>query len=383
MNLDGPADRSSSEPLAREALPAPPGKAPAAARSPLPAPPPAAPVTAPRKGKGKLILAALLLGGLAGGGYYGWQWWTVGRFQQTTDNAFLQADKVTVAPKVGGFVSAVFAMDNQPVKAGDVLATIDNRDYKIAVAGAQADLDKAKAQFDGYKAAVVQQQAQVASSQADVSNAEAGLTFASQEARRYQDLLTTGAGTSQRAQQTQSALLQGTATLDKNRAALDAAQKQVTTFETLAKSAYAGIASSQAKLDQAELNLSYTTIRSPIDGVVGDRSLRVGQLVQAGTGLLTVVPMGGDIYLIANFKETQLGHMNRGQPVEFTVDAFGDHVFRGTVESFSPGTGAQFALLPPENATGNFTKVVQRVPVKIVLDGNDPYLSRLRPGLSV
>ncbi|MGI4765249.1 MAG: HlyD family secretion protein [Janthinobacterium lividum] len=340
--------------------------------------------TQPRKGgMKKLILTAVLLAAVAYGGHTGWHWWTVGRFQETTDNAFLQADKVTVSPRISGFVTAVAVRDNQPVRAGDVIATIDDRDARIQVAGARADLQKARAQLDGYKAAVIQQAATVASAQADIVNAEAGLAFSVQEAKRYADLLTAGAGTSQRAQQTDADLRQHRATLDKDRAALDSAQKQVHTYEALAASAVAGIASAQAKLDGAELNLGYTVVRAPVDGVVGDRSVRVGQMVQAGMGLLTVVPMGRDIYLVANFKETQLGDMAVGQPVEFTVDAFGDHAFRGTVDSFSPGTGAQFALLPPENATGNFTKVVQRVPVKVRLATGDPLLDRLRPGLSV
>jgi membrane fusion protein, multidrug efflux system len=327
-------------------------------------------------------MAGAALIALVLGGNYGWHWWTVGRFQETTDNAFLQADKVTVAPKVAGFVAAVLVRDNQPVRAGDVIATIDDADYKVAIAEAQADLDKAEAQLEGYKAAVVQQQAQVETSRADIINAEAALTFAQQEAARSEDLLNRGAGTTQRAQQTRSDLLQRQGTLTKSRSALIAAEKQVVTYEALAKSAIATIAGAQAKLDQAKLNLSYTTIRAPIDGVVGDRSVRVGQLVQAGINLLTVVPMGHDIYLVANFKETQIGRMSQGQPVSFTVDAFGNHEFRGKVESFSPGTGAQFALLPPENATGNFTKVVQRIPVRIRL-ADDPLLAQLRPGLSV
>ena len=362
-------------------------RAPADATSPRRAaaepPAPEAARPARRGGARRLVLAALLLAGLAGAGHYGWHWWTVGRFQETTDNAFLQADKVTVAPRVAGFVEAVLVGDNQPVRAGDVVATIDGRDARIAVAGARAEIEKAKAQVEGYRAAVAQQAATIASAKADIANAEAGLAFATQEAKRYGDLLSAGAGTSQRAQQTEADLRQRSATLDKNRASLDSAQKQVKTYEALAASAVAGVASAQAKLDQAELNLTYTVVRSPVDGVVGDRSVRVGQTVQAGMGLLTVVPMGRDIYLVANFKETQLGSMAVGQPVEFTVDAFGDHAFRGTVDSFSPGTGAQFALLPPENATGNFTKVVQRVPVRIRLAGDDPLLPRLRPGLSV
>jgi membrane fusion protein, multidrug efflux system len=388
----GPGNKggqSMGKPVARspspEPIPAPSAKAPAPATSPssLPAAVGTPPPAQPRKGKGKPVLAAALLAGLAAGGYFGWHWWTVGRFQETTDNAFLQADKVTVAPKVAGFIATVVVSDNQPVKAGDVLATIDDADYKVAIAEAQADLDKAVAQLDGYKAAVVQQQAQVETSRADIINAEAALTFAQQESVRSEDLLNRGAGTTQRAQQTHSDLLQRQANLSKNHAALIVAEKQVETYEALAKSAFAAIAGAQAKLDQAKLNLGYTTIRAPIDGVVGDRSVRAGQLVQPGMSLLTVVPMGHDIYLIANFKETQIGRMNQGQPVTFTVDAFGGHEFHGNVDSFSPGTGAQFALLPPENATGNFTKVVQRVPVKIRVAGDDPLLPRLRPGLSV
>jgi membrane fusion protein (multidrug efflux system) len=385
VTIDRGGDQDEARPLARgacEPIPLPTSKAPPPATLPAGAPAATATSAPPRGRKGKLFMAGAAAIALVLGGSYGWHWWTVGRFQETTDNAFLQADKVTVAPKVAGFVSAVLVTDNQPVKAGDVIATIDDADYKVAIAEAQADLDKSVAQLEGYKAAVVQQQAQVETSRADIINAEAALTFAQQEAARSEDLLSRGAGTTQRAQQTRSDLLQRQGTLTKSRSALIAAEKQVITYEALAKSAIATIAGAQAKLDQAKLNLSYTMVRAPIDGVVGDRSVRVGQLVQAGINLLTVVPMGRDIYLVANFKETQIGRMTQGQPVSFTVDAFGNHEFRGKVESFSPGTGAQFALLPPENATGNFTKIVQRIPVRIRL-ADDALLAQLRPGLSV
>jgi membrane fusion protein, multidrug efflux system len=385
VTIDRGGDQDEVKPLARgasEPIPLPTSKAPPPATLPAGAPATTATSAPPRGRKGKLFMAGAAVIALILGGSYGWHWWTVGRFQETTDNAFLQADKVTVAPKVAGFISAVLVTDNQPVKAGDVIATIDDADYKVAIAEAQADLDKSVAQLEGYKAAVVQQQAQVETSRADIINAEAALTFAQQEAARSEDLLSRGAGTTQRAQQTRSDLLQRQGTLTKSRSALIAAEKQVITYEALAKSAIATIAGAQAKLDQAKLNLSYTTVRAPADGVVGDRSVRVGQLVQAGINLLTVVPMGRDIYLVANFKETQIGRMTQGQPVSFTVDAFGNHEFRGKVESFSPGTGAQFALLPPENATGNFTKIVQRIPVRIRL-ADDDLLAQLRPGLSV
>lgn len=351
--------------------------------APLPIPVAATTAVAkPRRGRARFLLPAIVLAALAAGGNYGWHWWTVGRFHETTDDAYLQADKVTVAPKVGGLVATVLVGDNQPVHAGDVLATVDDRDYRNALVQAQAEVEKGEAQLAGYEAAVIQQVAQVETSKADVTNAEAALTFAQQEAKRYQDLLTTGSGTSQRAQQTQSDLLQRQAAVTKTRAALDASQKQVGTFKALERSAQATIAGARAKVEKAQLDLAYTAIRAPIDGVVGDRSVRPGQYVQPGTALLTVVPMERGLYLVANFKETQIGHMLPGQAVTFTVDAFGDHPFRGTVDSFAPGTGSQFALLPPENATGNFTKVVQRVPVRIKL-AEDRLLPRLRPGLSV
>jgi membrane fusion protein, multidrug efflux system len=179
-----------------------------------------------------------------------------------------------------------------------------------------------------------------------------------------------------------SDLRQKQAALDKAKAGYDAAQKQTEGLHSLEAAARASLQRSEINLEQAELNLEYTTISAPIDGVVGDRALRKGQLVQPGSNLLTLVPMGDAVYLVANFKETQVGVMVEGQAVTFTVDAFGDHVFHGRIDSFAPGTGAQFALLPPENATGNFTKIVQRVPVKIVLDYGDPLIQRLRPGLS-
>lgn len=330
-----------------------------------------------------MILPVLLLAALGGGGSYGWHWWTVGRFLETTEDAYLQADKVTVAPRIAGYVSEVLVSDNQTVKPGDVIARLDDREYRVMLKQAEADVEKSRAQILGTAAAILQQQAQVASSQAEVENTDAALDFAGKEYTRYQNLLQTGSGTAQRQQQADSDLRQKRAAHTKAIASLEAARKQVESLKALETSARATLEGSQAKVEQAKLNLTYTTISAPINGTVGDRSLRVGQFVSAGTGLLTVVPMGRDIYLVANFKETQTGQMVEGQRVSFTVDALGTHEFGGRIESFSPGTGAQFALLPPENATGNFTKVVQRVPVRIALDADDPLLARLRPGLSV
>jgi membrane fusion protein (multidrug efflux system) len=357
--------------------------------------PAAAPLSRPRKGdtaagdekapsrslRKRAILVVALLLALGGAGRFGWHWWTHGRFEETTDNAFLQADKVVVAPKVGGFVAEVFVADNQPVKTGQVLARIDDRDFRVAFLQSQADVDKARAGLEGVAVALILQQAKIEEAKADVANFTAALDFATEEEKRYGDLLHSGAGTIQRSHRATSDLLQKQAALDKAKAGYDAAQKQTEGLRSLEAAARASLRRSEINLEQAKLNLEYTTISAPIDGVVGDRALRKGQLVQPGSNLLTLVPMGNAIYLVANFKETQVGAMVEGQAVTFTVDAFDDRVFHGRIDSFAPGTGAQFALLPPENATGNFTKIVQRVPVKIILD-DDPLIQRLRPGLS-
>ncbi len=330
----------------------------------------------------RMILGLVALIALGFAAQWGWHWWTNGRFEEATDDAFLQADKVTVAPKVGGFVAESLVTDNQPVKAGDVIARIDDRDYQVALAQDEADLDKSKASLEGVASALIQQQARIVEARADVANARASLDFATQEATRYNDLYARGAGTTQRSQQATSDLAVKRAVLDKANASYDAAQKQIDALRSLEDAARATLRRSQINLEQAKLNLSYTTIKAPISGVVGDRALRRGQLVQAGSSLLTIVPMGEAIFLVANFKETQVGRMVEGQAASFTIDAFGDHVFHGRIDSFAPGTGSQFALLQPENATGNFTKIVQRVPVKIALEPGDPLIARLRPGLS-
>lgn len=339
--------------------------------------------SAQKRKRARILLPLALVALLGGGGSYGWHWWTVSRFVESTEDAYLQADKVSVAPRIGGHVAEVLVGDNQPVKAGDVIARLDDREYRILVKQAEADVEKNRAQLLGYAAAITQQKAQVDSARADIDNTEAALTFSQQEYARYQNLVQSGSGTVQRQQQADADLRQRKAAREKAAASLDAAMKQVESLKALEASARASLEGAEAKLEQAKLNLSYTTITAPADGVIGDRSLRVGQFVSPGTGLLTVVPMGRDIYLVANFKETQTERMVEGQRVSFTVDALGDHAFEGRVESFAPGTGSQFALLPPENATGNFTKVVQRVPVRIALDDTDPMLRRLRPGLSV
>jgi membrane fusion protein (multidrug efflux system) len=311
------------------------------------------------------ILAAVVL--VLGTGFGGY-WYLVGRFYETTNDAYLGADSVVIAPKVAGYVAEVAVGDNQRVKTGDVLARIDPRDYQTAFDSATADLANAQATAANIDAQLKEQQATIA-------QAQAAVTFSEQEARRYSDLARTGVGSAQRQQQTESELAQ-------RRATLAAAQAHVDVLKTQRQQSDAVIAAKTAALAQAKINLAQTTLTAPTDGVIGDRTVRPGQLVQPGTRLMTVVPTER-VYLIANFKETQTGHMTPGQPVSISVDSFPGQTIAGTVDSLAPGTGAQFALLPPENATGNFTKIVQRVPVKIWLDAKNPLTARLRPGLSV
>ena len=337
----------------------------------------------PRKGKARrFVLAALLLAVLSAGAGFGWRWWAIGRYEITTDNAYLNSDKVTVAPRIAGYLSQVFVADNQPVRRGDMIAQIDDREHRVLLASAEAEAEKASAELLGVGANLAQQRAQVESARADLANADAGLTFSQQEFGRYQNLRQAGSGSVQREQQADADLRQRKAARDKAQAALEAAQQQVENLKAQEAGARAAIDIARARVEQAKLNLEYTKIVAPVDGVVGDRSLRPGQYLTAGTNLLTIVPMGSSIYLVANFKETQTEAISVGNKVSFTLDAFGDHVFAGRVESFSPGTGAQFALLPAENATGNFTKIVQRVPVRIALDPSDPLVGQLLPGLS-
>jgi membrane fusion protein (multidrug efflux system) len=316
----------------------------------------------------KRLLSMLGAVVLAAGVGYGTYWYAVGRHYESTNDAYLGADSVTIAPKVSGYVTEVAVGDNQKVKAGDVLVRIDPRDYQTALDSAKADLENAQATAANIDAQLKEQQATIA-------QAQAAADFSQQEFARYNDLARTGAGSAQRQQQAQSDLAS-------RRAALTAAQAHVDVLKTQRQQADAAIAAKTAALDQAKINLSQTTLTAPVDGVVGDRTVRQGQLVQPGTRLLTVVPMQS-VYLVANFKETQTGQMHPGQSVSVDVDSFPGHPIKGTVDSLAPGTGAQFALLPPENATGNFTKIVQRVPVKIVLDPKDPLTAQLRPGLSV
>jgi len=325
-----------------------------------------------------LVLA--LTAGIAAGADLGYSYFTTGRYLQTTDDAYVKADSTIIAPKVSGYIAEVAVADNQPVKAGQALARIDDRDFKTALDQAHADVAASEAAVRNLDAQIELQQPIIEQQAAEVDAAEANQNFAQQERTRYDDLMKTGSGTVQRAQQTDAALRASDAQLQQGKAALIAARKKLEVLDTQRAQAVAQLAHARAVEQQAALNLSYTRITAPVDGTVGARSLRVGQYVQAGTQLMAVVPLEA-VYVVANYKETQLTHVRDGQPVELIVDSFPGRKLRGHVDSLSPASGLEFALLPPDNATGNFTKVVQRVPVKIVLD-DQSLTGLLRPGMS-
>jgi len=298
-----------------------------------------------------------------------------------TDDAYVQADTVSVVPKVAGYVTALHVSDNSHFAANELLVEIDPRDFEVAVKSAEANLLSAQAA----KANVLQQLAQqahiVEAAQATVDSDHATLQFSQQQLDRYTDLATRGAGTEQRQQEAVSDIGQKKAILEHDIAAFAAAQAQIGVLKSQVQQADASIALQEAALAQAKLNLSYTKIHAPADGSVANKTVQVGNFVQPGQTLFAAVP--AEAYIIANFKETQLEHMRVGQPVRIHVDAFPNKRVVGHIDSFQRGTGSNFALLPPENATGNFIKVVQRIPVKIVLDGPADALHSISPGMSV
>jgi membrane fusion protein (multidrug efflux system) len=318
--------------------------------------------------------------GVAGATDLGYGYLTTGRYLETTDDAYVKADSTIIAPKVSGYIAQVLVGDNQPVKAGQLLARIDDRDFRAALDQANADVAAAEAAVRNLDAQLALQQPIIEQGAADIAANEANLKFAQEEQTRYDDLMKSGSGTIQRAQQTDAALREKTAQLQHGKSALLAAQRKVDVLTTDRAKAVAQLDRARAVAQQAALNLSYTQITAPVEGTVGARSLRVGQFVQAGTQLMAVVPLDA-VYVVANFKETQLTHVRNGQPVEIRIDSFHSIRLKGHVDSLSPASGLEFALLPPDNATGNFTKIVQRVPVKIVLD-DQSLNGLLRPGMS-
>ncbi|WP_312948460.1 HlyD family secretion protein [Agrobacterium sp.] len=327
------------------------------------------------------ILGLILLAGAAYAVDCGYDYWTVGRFTQTTDNAYVKADFTLVAPKVSGYVKEVLVEDNQIVTAGQVLARIDDRDFQTALAQAQADLNATEAAIANIDSQITLQKSAILQAMASLNASKASFKFALSDAERNVRLISSGASSQARAEQSQSLRDQASATVERDQAGLLAAENRVPVLMTQRDQAVAQRERSLAILRQAELNLSYTKIVSPVNGTVGARSIRLGQFAAAGSQLMAVVPLDA-VYVVANYKETQLAHVRAGQPVGIEVDGLPGVAIKGHVDSISPASGLDFSLLPPDNATGNFTKIVQRIPVKIVID-DATTKGLLRSGMSV
>ena len=324
----------------------------------------------------------LLIGGsaLAMAIIAGYVYWDNGAHYENTDDAFIAARQYAVTSRVAGYISSVPVTDNQHVAAGDVIARIDDRDYRTSLEQAQAQVAAAQANLQNTQAQKQVQQANVEQAKAQIEQAKANLVFAQQQDSRYQTMMKSGSGTLQEAQQYTSQLHQQQAALNTDEASLTAAQRQLDAYDPQIASAQATVKQDEAQLDQAKLNLSYTTITVAQPGRVVQLSAGDGQYVQAGSNLAMFVP--DKLWVTANFKETQLDHMRPGEPVTLTIDAYGGRTIYGHVASVQPGSGTAFSLLPAENATGNYVKIVQRVPVKIVLD-DVPSDVALGPGMSV
>jgi membrane fusion protein (multidrug efflux system) len=335
---------------------------------------------APRRSRLRRLLPLIALLAVAGGVLGGTWYWQVGRFLQSTDNAYVGGDIAVLSSRIEGDVTRILVGDNQPVTAGQPLIELDSRDWQARQEQAAAALAEAEANIGTLAAQRAQAEAQVASAEAQVAQAEAERVRAVADAGRAGTLAAGGYGSREAAERTLADRRKAEAGLAAAQAGLESARGAIPVIEAQSRSAVARRDGARAALELAGSNLAYTIIRAPFDGLAGNRAAQLGQHVRAGQNLIAVAPKAERLYVTANFKETQLRRVRPGQPVELSIDAGG--TLHGTVESLAPATGAQFSLLPPENATGNFTKIVQRVPVRIgVAPGQD--VANLRPGLSV
>lgn len=323
-------------------------------------------------------LALAVLGALA----YGGHWWLAGRFIEDTDDAYVGADVTVISAKVPGYITDVTVQDNQFVKAGDLLARIDVRDYRAALAKADGAVAAQQATLVNLDATEQLQQAVINQARAQIDAADAEAQRAGDDHVRYQTLVRSQAVSVESAQRVNATWKTARADHARAEAGLQAAQRQLGVIDSQRGQARAALQQAQAERDQAQLNIGYTELRAPVDGYVGNRRARVGAYAAAGTQLISVVPAKG-LWVDANFKEDQLARMQVGQGVSIRADILPGREFHGHIDSLAPATGAQFSVLPPENATGNFTKIVQRVPVRVRLDSSDAEFGALRPGLSV
>ncbi|WP_313193207.1 HlyD family secretion protein [Shinella zoogloeoides] len=335
-----------------------------------------------KKGGRRMMLPILGLALLAAAGWYGYQWWTHGRFMISTDDAYIEGDIASISPKVSGYVAAVNVVANQTVKAGEPLVTLDDGDYRLAKEQAEAQiatqklaLDRIDAQIDGAKASLAQAEAQKTAYQAALNGAEVA-------EKRAKELNAKAVGTAASLDSATVALDQAKANLVGADANIVSAKANIAVLQAQRAESESGIRTLELARDKAARDLGFTVLKAPYDGVVGNVSVQVGDLVSAGQRLAALVPVT-DLYVEANFKETQIAHLVPGSKVHLHVDAYEDDDILGTVSSIAPASGSVFSLLPAENATGNFTKVTQRVPVRIALPKEALDSGKLRAGLSV
>jgi membrane fusion protein, multidrug efflux system len=353
------------------------------------APPPAVAAPAPpvaRAGQWHArlfrLFVLIIAGGLAVLFATQWDRWVGDATRQVTDDAYVRGDVTPLSAQVEGYVRKVAVDDFQRVKTGDLLVEIDDRDYTAKVAQAEADLLGAQAAIENIKARKEAQKAVVVQAESAVTGARADLERARLEAERQRKLLATTFGTEQRVEQTDADAKRLAATLASNQAAVESQRSQLAVLDTQEMQLRADMKAKQAALDLAKINLGYTRIYAPVNGEVSERNVYAGQYVHSGSQVITIVPLD-NVWVVANYKETQLTHVAIGQRAEIRVDTFPGTVIKATVDSIAPASGAQFSLLPPDNATGNFTKVVQRIPVKLKIGPDNPLAGHLLPGMSV
>lgn len=329
-----------------------------------------------------ILLLSVCAIGVTGLGMAGLHWWQTGRFAESTNNAYITGNITAFSPKIPGYVEKVLVNDNQYVRKGDVLVVIEDAEYRARIARANAAVDRKRAGLLNIEYRRLLQIALIEEAEASTNAREADLTKTSKDLVRAKRLVSEGWVSKQGEDYATADELRARATLTSARAGATAARQILAVLDSEKTQLMADVAQSEAEVRLAQIDLDATIIRAPISGVVGNRRVRVGEYVRAGTRLLALVPLD-DVWVVANYKETQLTNMRPGQPVMIEIDTFPDDPIVGTVDSFAPASGAEFSLLPPENATGNFTKVVQRIPVKITLEANHSLFGRIVPGMSV
>ena len=374
--------------------PAPSAPIPPLPASPASPPPPASAATPPAATPAPTRPAVWWLRCLVGIGIvaiaagtailFGTQWdsWVASRIDQTTDDAYVKGDITPLSAKIEGYVSKVAVSDYQQVKAGDLLVEIEDDDYRARVAQAEADLAGAEAAIENLKAHKAAQHSQIDQAESAIAETQADVDRTKLEAKRQGALLASTFGTQQKVEQAVADEKRFEATLARNQAELESERRQMAVLDTQESQLRAEMKAKRAQLDLANITLGYTRIAAPVDGMVGERGVRAGQYVRPGAQVISVVPLD-TVWVVANYKETQLTRVAVGQRASVTIDTFPGVTISGHVDSIAPASGSQFTLLPPDNATGNFTKVVQRIPVKIVLDPGNALAGKLRPGMSV